>query len=73
MRVLNPVEVVSVPDTIRYRITPHGDGVTFCLWEVARSPNLRETSFLFKVNHRLASKEEAQQLLRNYLESFRAS
>uniref|UniRef100_A0A832H6W8 Uncharacterized protein n=1 Tax=Oscillatoriales cyanobacterium SpSt-402 TaxID=2282168 RepID=A0A832H6W8_9CYAN len=71
MRVLDIVNTISIPDTIRYRITPHGDGVTFCLWEIARSSDLQEQPFLFKVNQRLASREEAQQLLKNYLESFR--
>ncbi|EKQ68847.1 hypothetical protein OsccyDRAFT_3399 [Leptolyngbyaceae cyanobacterium JSC-12] len=70
MRVLNLVNSFSIPDTIRYRITPHGDGVIFCLWEVAPS-DVREQPFLFKINQRLASREEAQELLKNYLESLR--
>lgn len=63
----------NIPDTVRYQITPHGNEVIFCLWELACPSEARESAFLFKVKQRLASQEAAQQLLRDYLEHFRVS
>lgn len=60
--------VLNIPDTIRYQITPHGNGATLCLWETARVSDSREQPFLFKVNQRVGSREEAQRLLKSYLE-----
>jgi len=65
------MRVFNIPDTIRYQITSHGSGATLCLWETARNSDSRDQPFLFKVNQRVASKEEAHQLLRYYLESFK--
>jgi hypothetical protein len=62
---------LNIPDTVRYQITSHGKGATLCLWELARTSEPSEPAFLFKINHRVASKEEAQKLLRRYLEGFR--
>ena len=62
---------IPIPDTIRYKITPHASGATLCLWEMARTSDTRDQPFLFKINQRVSSKEEAQKLLRNYLESFK--
>jgi hypothetical protein len=63
--------VLNARDTIRYQITPNVDGVTLCVWEVARNNDSQQVSqekgFLFKANHRLSSKQEAQELLKQYL------
>lgn len=60
--------VLHIPDTIRYQIISHSTGATLCLWEMARGSSTRDQPFLFKVNQRVSSKEEAQQLLKHYLE-----
>ncbi len=65
------MHILSVPDTIRYSITPCSGGVTLCVWETASLSETREKSFLFKINQRVSSKEEAQQLLKHYLASFK--
>lgn len=62
------MRVLNIPDTIRYQITPHRNGVMFCLWETTEASGSCEPAFLFKVKQRVSSKEEAQQLLRTYLE-----
>lgn len=67
------MRVCHIPDTIRYQITSHSNGATLCLWETSHGTDSPEKPFLFKVNQRVASHEEAQQLLRSYLESFKAS
>lgn len=65
--------VLHIPDTIRYQIIAHSTGATLCLWETAQATGSREQPFLFKVNQRVASKEEAQRLLTHYLEGFKAN
>lgn len=67
------MSILKVPDTIQYSITPSQNGVTLCLWETARNSKSQDKSFLFKVNQRVASREEAKRLLRNYLECFKIS
>jgi hypothetical protein len=62
MQVLHPVH------RFRYSITPNRRGVTLCVWEVEKKAASSEQPFLFKVNHRLNSETEAQQLLQHYLE-----
>jgi len=68
----NVMRTINIPDTIRYQIKHHAEGATLCLWETARPTETRDQPFLFKINQKVASKEEAQQLLRYYLEEFRA-
>lgn len=65
------MRIIKVPDAIRYQITSHREGATLCLWETARMTENRDQPFLFKVNQRVASKEEAQELLKYYLEDFK--
>jgi len=64
------MHILSVPDTIRYSITPCSGGVNLSVWETASAAGVREQSFLFKINQRVSSNEEAQQLLKRYLASF---
>ena len=67
------MRVFNVPETIQYSITPFDKGVLLSLWEIAHGSKSREPSFLFKINHRVPSLEEAHYLLRNYLEEFKTS
>ena len=64
---------INIPDTIRYQISSHDEGAVLCLWETARTTEDRSQPFLFKVNQKVSSKEEAQQLLKYYLEGFIAA
>ncbi len=61
------MSVSNVRETLRYSITPCADGVTLSVWETTRSSSAKEQPFLFKINHRLSSKEDAQRLLEHYL------
>lgn len=59
--------VANVREALRYSITPCADGVTLSVWEMTRGSKAKEQPFLFKINHRLSSKEDAQRLLEHYL------
>lgn len=59
--------IANLRETLQYSITPCADGVTLSVWETAHGSNAKEQPFLFKINHRLASKEDAQRLLEYYL------
>lgn len=67
------MRVFNISETIQYSITPYDKGVLLSLWEIARGSKSREPSFLFKINHRVSSLEDAHFLLRNYLEEFKTS
>lgn len=62
------MQVLQAPKTIRYSITPCPGGFNLSLWETAGVNESRVKPFLFKINYRLASQEEAQQLLHYCLE-----
>jgi hypothetical protein len=64
------MRLVNIPDRIQYSITPCAGGVTLCLWETAASADDPGRSFLFKIRQRVASHEEAHQLLGSYLDEF---
>lgn len=66
------MHILNIPDQIRYSITPSENGVTLCVWEDNRSAQAHDKNFLFKINQRVSSQEEAQQLLRHYIEGFKA-
>ncbi|UBF25896.1 hypothetical protein K9N68_30865 [Kovacikia minuta CCNUW1] len=55
---------------IQYSITQNEEGVTLCIWEPARITEVRVKPFLFKINHRLPSNDEARRVLSDYLENF---
>lgn len=65
------MRVFDVPETIQYSITPSDKGVLLSLWEIARGSKTREPSFLFKINQRVPSLEDAHYLLRSYVESLK--
>lgn len=61
------MSVANLREMLQYSITPCADGVTLSVWETARGSNAKEQPFLFKINHRLSSKEDAQRILEHYL------
>jgi hypothetical protein len=65
--------VYPLPMNLQYKITATTDGVHLCVWETARMSDVRVKPFLFKVNHHLSSHEEAEQVLRYYLEHHQGS
>ncbi|MGA7937978.1 MAG: hypothetical protein WCA35_30800 [Kovacikia sp.] len=60
---------LKVTPEIQYSITQYEGGVSLCIWEPARVTDVRVKPFLFKINHRLPSKDEAQKVLSDYLEN----
>jgi hypothetical protein len=61
------MSISNLQEALRYTITPCADGVTLSVWEMPRDSQAKEHSFLFKINHRLASEEDAKRLLERYL------
>lgn len=71
-----PVSHLANPlpsNRIQYTITPHHKGVILCVWETNLEAQSDSDRFLFKINHRVASQEEAQRLLQGYLEAVKTA
>jgi hypothetical protein len=54
---------------IQYSMTTIDGGIHLCIWEDAHVTDVRVKPFLFKVNYRLPSSDEAEKLLDDYLEN----
>jgi hypothetical protein len=61
------MSISNLQETLRYSITPCADGVTLSVWEMNCGSKAKEQPFLFKINHRLSSAEDAKRLLERYL------
>jgi hypothetical protein len=57
----------AVPSGLEYAIVQSDEGLMVSIWEPAPLTPTRVSPFMFKVNHRVDSKEEAYQFLRRYL------
>jgi hypothetical protein len=53
---------------IRYTITTVEGGVQLSIWEIASPTTSRPASYLYKLNYRLNSEEEVQDILNWYLQ-----
>lgn len=54
---------------IRYAVRIVDGGVQLSIWEIASPTTSRPASYLYKLNYRLSSEEEVQQVLNWYLHS----
>ncbi|MBL1175684.1 hypothetical protein [Pantanalinema sp. GBBB05] len=63
------MQALDISTNVRYSITPCPDGVNLCVWETAKTTDVRTRPFLFKVNHRVTTREEAYRMLRFYIEA----
>lgn len=52
---------------IRYATTPVDGGILLSIWEIASPTTSRPAAYLYKLNYRLTSEEEAQSVLDWYL------
>lgn len=53
--------------SIRYTTTPVDGAVLLSIWEIAAPTTSRPASYLYKLNYRVSSDEEAQSILSWYL------
>jgi hypothetical protein len=64
-----PVAKPDQTSRIEYDITPMNKGVHLCIWETARTGDFRAQPFLYMVNYRLSSEDEAQKVVDDYLKN----
>lgn len=62
----------SVPQLLKYNITPTDEGVLLRIWEPAERNEVRVKPFLFMVKYRLPSEAEARRFVSNYLSLYRS-
>jgi GrpB-like predicted nucleotidyltransferase (UPF0157 family) len=53
--------------TLEYKIVQSPEGLVISIWEPAPLTATRVSPFMFKVNHRVDSEEEAHRVLNDYL------
>lgn len=58
----------AIPAGLEYAITQSEEGMMVSIWEPAPLTPTRVSPFMFKVNHRVESQEEAHQFLNRYLQ-----
>lgn len=63
----------SVPQLLKYNITPMADGVLLRIWEPAERNEIRVKPFLFMVKYRLPSEAEARRFVSSYLSLYRST
>lgn len=52
---------------LHYKISTDSEGVRLRIWEMAQGQTPREKAYLYIINHRLRSLEEAKEHLRHHL------
>lgn len=60
----------TTPRLLKYNVTPTNLGVLLKIWEPAPTSNHRLRPFLFMINQRLETADEAQQVLGEYLAAY---
>lgn len=58
----------AIQHLLNYKISAESGGVRLRIWEMATGPSAQEKSYLYIINHRLSSLEEAKARLRQHLD-----
>lgn len=57
----------DIQHLLHYKISTDSDGVRLRIWELATGPSTRDKAYLYIINYRLTSMNEAKDRLRQHL------